>query len=246
MTRNRPVPSMTEHERSYVKSIIIYEDEAILAFNKPSGLPSQVRGNRARNLDHLLWAFARSNGKRPRLVHRLDIGTSGVILAARTKPDAAALSESLSRRTAHKTYHALVSGTLPKAESGVIDTPIARLEEGGRSRVVAGHPAGKSAQTQWSIVSRAGDFALMALHPETGRMHQLRVHLSHQDCPILGDPQYGGARAARLCLHATEIMVPHPRTDEPFRVSASLPKDFLSVARAHGLDCSIFETDASG
>ena len=245
MTRNRPIPTLTEHERDYVTALLVHGDEAILAFNKPSGLPSQVRGNRARNLDHLLWAFARSNGKRPRLVHRLDAGTSGIILAGRTQPDAANLSESLADRKAEKTYHALIAGDLPANDAGAFNDTIARLEEGGRSRMVAGHPDGKPALTRWTILVRAGDAALIELRPETGRMHQLRVHLSHHGCPILGDTLYGGPAAPRLCLHASEIELPHPRTGASVRFSAPVPADFLSTARQHGLDCSVFEGRAS-
>lgn len=245
MTRNRPIPTLTEHERDYVKALLVHEDEAVLAFNKPSGLPSQVRGNRARNLDHLLWAFARSNGKRPRLVHRLDAGTSGIILAGRTQPDAANLSESLADRKAEKTYHAIIAGDLPANDAGAFNDTIARLEEGGRSRIVAGHPDGKSALTRWKIVARVGDVAIIELRPETGRMHQLRLHLSHNGCPILGDTLYGGRPAARLCLHASKIALPHPRTGTPTRLSAPVPEDFLSIARQHELDCSVFEGRAS-
>ncbi len=241
MTRNRPIPTLTEHERDYVTALLVHGDEAILAFNKPSGLPSQVRGNRARNLDHLLWAFARSNGKRPRLVHRLDVGTSGVMLAARTQPDAAALSQSLANRTAQKVYVALIAGHLPAKGSGTFNDTIARIEEGGRSRMVAGYPDGKLALTRWTILVRSGDAALIELRPETGRMHQLRVHLSHHGCPILGDTLYGGQAAARLCLHASEIALSHPRTGASARFSAPVPEDFLSIARQHGLDCSVFE-----
>jgi len=244
MTRNRPIPTLTEHERSYVQGLLVIEDEAVLAFNKPSGLPAQVRGNRARNLDHLLWAFARSNGKRPRLVHRLDAGTSGIILAGRTQPDAASLSRSLADRTAEKTYHALIAGDLPAKNAGTFNDTIARLEEGGRSRMVAGHPDGKRALTRWRVLARAGDAALIELRPETGRMHQLRVHLAHHGCPILGDTLYGGQASARLCLHASEIALPHPRTGEPARFGAPVPEDFLSIARHHGLDCAVFESRA--
>lgn len=246
MSRNRPIPSLTEHERDYVKALLVHQDEAVLAFNKPSGLPSQVRGNRARNLDHLLWAFARSNGKRPRLVHRLDAGTSGIILAGRTQPDAAALSGSLADRHAEKTYHALITGDLPAGDTGAFHDNIARLEEGGRSRMVAAHPDGKPALTRWTILAQEEGVALIELRPETGRMHQLRVHLSHHGCPILGDTLYGGRPAARLCLHASKIALPHPRTGDPAHYRAPMPEDFLSIAHHRGLDCSVSDDGASG
>ena len=246
MTRTRPIPSLSQHERDYVRGLVALEDDAILAFNKPSGLPSQVRGNRARNLDHLLWAFARSNGKRPRLVHRLDVGTSGIILAGKTQPDAAALSQSLSSREATKTYLALVSGHLPTRRSGAFNEPIARLATDGRTTIVAGHPDGKPAHTRWTLLGRAGDVGLIQLRPTTGRMHQLRVHLSHHGCPILGDPIYGGAPASRLALHAARITLPHPRMGDPITLSAPLPDDFLSLATHQGLETAVSEWVASG
>jgi len=103
MSRNRDIPLISEMDQAFVRGLLMGETADVLAFNKPSGLPSQTRGNRARNLDHLLWAFARSNGKRPRLIHRLDAGTSGVIIAAKTKPAAARLSEAFAGRDVEKT-----------------------------------------------------------------------------------------------------------------------------------------------
>lgn len=84
--RNRPIPHIANDQQALVRDLLIYEDAYVLAFNKPSGLAVQTRGNRGTSLDHLLWTFARSNGKRPQLVHRIDAGTSGLILAGKTKP----------------------------------------------------------------------------------------------------------------------------------------------------------------
>lgn len=245
MTRNRPIPSLTEPESDYVRALLAYEDEAILAFNKPSGLPTQVRGNRARNLDHLLWAFAKSNGKRPRLVHRLDAGTSGILLAGRTQPAAAALSEALASRTAEKTYLALVSGALPKDDHGRIDAPILRAEVDGRDEIRAGDPKGKPARTDWQVLARSGNAALLTLRPQTGRMHQLRVHLSHIGCPILGDDKYGGAPAGRLMLHAASIALAHPAHGDLVTLRAPVPEDFAAICSVHGLKAALAETDAS-
>ena len=211
MTRNTPIPHLTDTDKEYIRALVIHEDDAVLAFNKPSGLPSQVRGNKARNLDHLLWAFAKSNGKRPRLVHRLDAGTSGIIVAGKTKPAAAAMSGAFENRRAKKTYLAWVGGAVPAKQSGVIDTPIARIETDRGSKIVAGHAKGKPAVTRWQVVSRTEAAALLELRPKTGRMHQLRVHLASIGCPILGDPIYGdGNSAPRLLLHALRLEMPHP------------------------------------
>ena len=238
MTRNRPIPHISEADKDFVRSLIIHEDAAMLAFNKPSGLPSQVRGNRARNLDHLLWAFAKSNGKRPRLVHRLDAGTSGVILAGRTHPASAALSRAFEGRDMRKTYLALVAGKVPSEPSGTIDAPIARIEMDGRMQVVAGHPDGKPAVTHWQVLARSNDTALLKLQPETGRIHQIRVHLAHIDCPILGDRIYGGAPASRLMLHAGALAGPHPGGDT-FDIFAPVPDDFIQAGIEAGLDMAL-------
>ena len=245
MARNRPVPHISEADRVFVHGLLIHEDNHILAFNKPSGLPSQVRGNRARNLDHLLWAFAKSNGKRPRMVHRLDAGTSGVILAGRTQPAAAALSEAFAGRAAQKTYLALVSGEIPEARRGWINASIARIPDDRGDRLVVNHPDGKPAETDWQILSSSSDAALIELKPKTGRMHQLRLHMAHADMPILGDERYGGPPAARLMLHAAEITVPHPSGGGSVTIAAPLPEEMASAARARGLSVPMAIAGAS-
>lgn len=245
MTRNRPIPLISETDKAYVRSLLIHEDAHVLAFDKPSGLPSQVRGNRARNLDHLLWAFAKSNGKRPRLVHRLDAGTSGVILAGGTHPAAVSLSRAFETRQAEKTYLALVSGQLPSEESGRIETRIARIPDDRGERLVTDHPDGKRAHTYWRILARAGEAALIELKPETGRMHQLRLHMAYIGCPILGDERYGGATATRLMLHAAEITVPHPGGNGPLTLAAPLPDEIVNLAGAYGLSLPMADTPTS-
>jgi 23S rRNA pseudouridine955/2504/2580 synthase len=239
MTRNRPVAMLSEADAAFVRGIVIHEDASVLAFDKPSGLPVQGGRGVARSLDDLLSAFAKSNGKRPRLVHRLDTGTSGVIVAARTQPAAAFLSEAFAGREVQKTYLALVKGTLPKAEHGVIDAALARVEEGGRARMILSKPGRKGTQdarTRWRILARAGGFGLMELSPETGRMHQLRVHLMSLGCPILGDALYGEGAASsdRLMLHAARLDLPHPDGGR-LEIAAALPEDFLTSAAKFGL-----------
>ncbi len=238
--RNRPIPHISEADKAYIRDLLIYEDDDVLAFNKPSGLPSQVRGNRARNLDHLLWAFAKSNGKRPRLVHRLDAGTSGVILAAKTQPAAAKLSEAFATRSAKKTYLAIACGRLPDKSSGVFDAPIARIETDRGSQIIAGQAEGKPAQTRWRILARAETHALFVLEPKSGRMHQIRVHLAHAGCPILGDHIYGDRGSApRLMLHAASIELPHPNGEGMLRISAPAPEDFGACLEKHNLHTAL-------
>jgi tRNA pseudouridine32 synthase/23S rRNA pseudouridine746 synthase len=131
-------------------------------------------------------------------VHRLDQGTSGVIVAAKTQPVAVKLSEAFAGREVQKTYLALVKGRLPPAESGVADAALVKVEEGGKARMIIARPDRKGAQgarTGWRIVARQGAYGLIQLAPETGRMHQIRVHLMSLGCPILGDALYGEGQA---------------------------------------------------
>lgn len=223
--RNRPVPTLGPEDVAFARSLVVYEDAHLIAFNKPSGLAVQTRGNRGPCLENLLPAFARSNGKIPKLVHRLDAGTSGLMIAARTKPAAAHLSEQFSARLARKTYLALAMGALPEATVGTIEASLLKcVGQRGRPPMVASEaPGAQKASTHWRILtrtrvnnpSRSGghlEYALFELRPKTGRMHQLRAHLKFLGCPILGDPLYGTGKlsAERLMLHAARLRLTLP------------------------------------
>jgi 23S rRNA pseudouridine955/2504/2580 synthase len=243
MTRNRPLPEISAAEAAFVRGLVIHEDNSLIAFNKPSGLAVQAGSGIAQSLDTLMAAFARSNGKRPRLVHRLDQGTSGVIVAAKTQPVAARLSEAFAGRDVQKTYLALVKGRLPPSGSGVADAALVKVEEGGKARMIIARPDRKGAQaarTGWTLRARSGAFGLMALAPETGRMHQIRVHLMSLGCPILGDALYGegAGTAPRLMLHAAQLDLPHPEGGRLI-LEAPLPADFRAAAEASGLQAGL-------
>ncbi|WP_332659646.1 RluA family pseudouridine synthase [Brevundimonas sp.] len=241
MTDRSPA-SLSEDDIAAVRSWIIHEDEAVIAFNKPAGLSSQGGRIQAHTLDDLLWAFARSNGKRPDLVHRLDRDTSGVILAAKTKPAAGFLGKAMQARRFKKTYLALVSAA-PEPAGGVIDKPLLRQEIGRESymRAVAPDtPGAQPALSRYRTLSASDDGALVELDPATGRMHQLRVHMASIGRPLAGDARYGGAltfagRAApRLMLHAAKLVFPHP--EGGYRtVEAPPPEDFEALKAAAGL-----------
>jgi len=237
--RNRERIVLAAEEADYVRALVCHEDDALIAFDKPAGLACQTRGNRGRNLDHLLWAFARSNGKRPRLVHRLDAATSGLVIAAKTQPVAALLSAAFAHRSVTKTYLAVVAGELPGASTGRIEAAILRRSVEGRDRLCAVEPAtsgAKPAQTRWHCLARHDRHALLALTPQTGRMHQLRVHLAHIGCPILGDTIYGGGEeeAPRLMLHAAGLDFVHP-SGGLCSLRAHLPEAFCALAAERGL-----------
>lgn len=243
MTRNRPVPVVPAEEVAFARGLVIHEDNSLIAFNKPSGLAVQSGSGIAQSLDGLMAVFAKSNGKRPRLVHRLDQGTSGVIVAAKTQPVAAKLSEAFAGRDVQKTYVALVKGRVPEADSGVVDAALVKVEEGGKARMILARPDRKGAQaarTGWRVLGRNGEFALMELAPESGRMHQIRVHLLSLGCPILGDALYGEGRATapRLMLHAARLDLPHPEGGK-LSLSAPLPADFVAAAEAAGLQAGL-------
>jgi len=233
---------LTGDEIAFVRSLVIAEDASILALNKPSGLSSQGGRARAHTLDDLLWAFARSNGKRPELVHRLDRDTSGVILAAKTKPAAGFLGKAIMGRKIRKTYVALLAAP-PEPAAGSIDTPLRREEIGHEAYMRpthAAHPGAEAALTRYRTLSTGQGVAVVVLEPHTGRMHQLRVHLASIGRPILGDVRYGGALTAagvaapRLMLHALRLEFPHPDGGAK-TVEAPVPMDFAAVASAAGL-----------
>ena len=236
---------ISEQDRAYVRGLVIHDDPVVLAFNKPSGLPVQTRNPDDRTLDGLLAAFARSNGKRPRLVHRLDAQTSGVIVAAKTQPAAAFLSAAFAGRDVDKVYVALVSGAPFEGETGEINVPLARHKARPELELIrAARPRDQKpqeARTLWRVLVSRGSTHLVQLEPQTGRMHQLRAHLSHIGRPILGDPYYGGAATLlgqpvpRLMLHAARLTLPHP-DGRRLELNAPLPADFAAAISAAGLD----------
>jgi len=237
-----PLTLETE-EIVWVKSMLVYEDASVMGFNKPTNLSSQGGRGNFHNLDDLLWAFARSNGKKPRLVHRLDRDTSGIIVAARTKPAAAFLGNAIAARQVHKTYLCVVGNPQNLEDTGRIEVALRREEEGREaySRVCApDHPDALSARTDYRVLSRSDEAALVLCEPYTGRMHQIRVHMAHLGSPIAGDVRYGGALSLggmaipRLLLHARGFEFPHPEGGRK-RLEAPLSADIRRLCLELGL-----------
>jgi tRNA pseudouridine32 synthase/23S rRNA pseudouridine746 synthase len=230
-------------EVAFVRGLVIYEDPDILALNKPAGLSSQGGRGQVHTLDELLWAFAKPGKARPRLIHRLDRDTSGVILTARTKPAAGFLGKAMMGRKFAKTYRAIVTPAPPEPRSGLIDAPL-RREDLGREAFMRvcpqDHPDAEEARSRYRTVSEAPGAALVELDPETGRMHQLRVHLASIGRPIAGDARYGGALVVgghavpRLMLHAAALRFPHPSGGEK-RLEAPVPSDMAGLLAALAL-----------
>jgi len=234
---------LTEDDVAFVKSLVIHEDAAIIALNKPSGLSSQGGRIQAHTLDDLLAAFAKSSGNRPRLVHRLDRDTSGVILTARTKPAAGFLGKAMMARRFRKTYLAVVTPGAPDPTGGTIEHALRREEIGRESymRIARADEAGaETALTRYRTLAKTDGAALVECSPQTGRMHQLRVHLASIGRPIAGDVRYGGALTVngvavpRLMLHAARLSFPHPEGGTT-TIEAPMPADMRELAEALGL-----------
>lgn len=237
--KTRAPVHLSDDEVAFVRSRVLFEDGHVLALDKPAGLSSQGGRIRAHTLDDLLWAFARSNGKRPELVHRLDRDTSGVILAGQTKPALGFLGKAIQGRRIKKIYLALVGGGTPEPTGGDIRLAL-RREEIGREAYMRvcddDHPDAQPSHSRYRTLAANDEVALVELSPETGRMHQLRVHLAAIGRPILGDARYGGALTAggaavpRLMLHAARLDFPHPEGGRNV-VEASLPEDMATVRK---------------
>ena len=235
---------LTGAEIALVRGMVIFEDPHILVLNKPSGLSSQGGRGQVNTLDELLWAFARPGKARPRLIHRLDRDTSGVILTAKTKPAASFLGKALMRKAFNKVYCAVVAPGSPDPDGGTLDFPLRRDEVGREAYMrvcAADHPDAELAQTRYQTVASNMVAARMRLSPQTGRMHQLRVHMAHVGRPIAGDVRYGGALSLngvavpRLMLHAQSLTFPHP--DGGTRtLEAPVPPDMAEVLKGLGLD----------
>jgi RluA family pseudouridine synthase len=241
--KSKKVPQpvrLSAEEIALVRGLVIYEDPEILALNKPAGLSSQGGRGQVHTLDEMLWAFAKTGKARPRLIHRLDRDTSGVILTAKTQPAASFLGKAMMARKFAKSYRAIVTPGPPDPRDGVIGVALRREEIGREAYMrtcLGDHPDAEAALTRYRTAAEAPGAALMELDPQTGRMHQLRVHLASIGQPIAGDARYGGALVVggqavpRLMLHAANLTFPHPSGGLK-RVEAPIPADMATLIAA--------------
>ncbi len=210
---------------------VVYEDPDLVVVNKAAGMVVHpAPGHHSGTLVHALlglggrWSSA-GGETRPGIVHRLDKGTSGLIVVARTDAVHRELAAQLSDRTLSRTYLAIVRGRL-KADAGVLEGPIGRHpRERKRMAVIAG---GRHARTRYQVVERRRTHTLLRCDLDTGRTHQIRVHLAELGHPIAGDAEYGGreAGADRPMLHAWRLRLRHPRTGAEMSFEAPPPPDF--------------------
>ena len=239
----RTPPKVSEADIDALHDTILYMDDEVIAINKPPGLAVQGGTGTHRHLDGMLDAIRFDAPDRPRLVHRLDRDTSGVLLIARTVRAASELAAAFKAKTARKVYWAIVAGQ-PRPASGVIDLPLDKQGGPRGERVVADEDEGQTAITRYRTADHAGAKASwLVMEPLTGRTHQLRVHAQALGTPILGDPKYGDRDqmpsgdgiAKKLHLHARAIRLPRPNR-ETIEVIAPLPPHMIATWRLFGFD----------
>lgn len=232
-------PPLSHDQIDFARSLDFHRDKNALVLNKPPGLATQGGTKTKDHVDGLLDALQYEAATRPRLVHRLDKDTSGVLLVARTARAAAFFSKVFATRKASKIYWAIVMG-VPKIDDGMIDLALARQAGTGGEKMHV-FEDGQKAITRYRVIERAGNrAAFVALQPYTGRTHQLRVHMAAIGHPILGDGKYGGndgfligGISRKLHLHARRLKLPHP-DGKLLDVTATLPEHFANNLEALG------------
>ncbi len=216
---------------------VVYEDDDVIVVNKPTGLvvhpaPGHPDGTLVTALLHHCGDSLSGIGgeKRPGIVHRIDRDTSGLIIAAKNDAAHLALSAQLKDHSLSRTYECLVTGNM-KQDSGTVDAPIGRSSADRKKMAVV--PTGRRAVTHWEVVARYPGVTHLRCRLETGRTHQIRVHMAYIGHPILGDTVYGAKKPVPgltgQCLHAAGLRFVHPRTGEPVELHCPLPPEFTAM-----------------
>jgi len=240
-TGPKKVRHISDADVELMRSMVIYQDDSVIVLNKLPGLAVQGGTNTPRHIDGMLGALQGNKEEKPKLVHRLDKDTSGVLVIARTGKAAKSLTESFRGRKTNKVYWALVKGRPPQQE-GAVQAPLDK-EPGTRGERMTVSDEGKRAITDFKIMdSAAGEVTWMAFRPVTGRTHQIRVHATVLDTPIVGDGKYGakeafveGAISKKLHLHARSIDIDHP-DGGILSVKATLPTHMMESFDMFGFD----------
>ena len=234
-----PDPEAVEIIPQDIPLDVVYEDEDVIVVNKPVGLvvhpaPGHPDGTLVNALlFHCGQSLSGINGQlRPGIVHRIDRDTSGLLIAAKNDLAHLSLAQQLQDHSLYRAYEAVVLGGF-REEEGTISLPIARHPT-DRKKMAVNHLNGRPAVTHWKVLARYPGYTHIQCRLETGRTHQIRVHMAAQGHPVLGDPVYGGARKgfpelAGQCLHARRLTFRHPRTGETLTVECPLPDYFQAV-----------------
>jgi 23S rRNA pseudouridine1911/1915/1917 synthase len=215
---------------------IVWEDEHLLVLDKPAGLVVHPGAGHASGtlVDALAGRVAGGEPGRPGIVHRLDRDTSGLMVVARSQEAYELLTELVREHALERTYTSLVKGR-PRSRTGRIEAPIGR-DRGDATRVSLDSESARDATTHFEVVELWPEHALLRVTLETGRMHQIRVHLAAVDLPVVGDPTYGAPepKLGRQFLHASELSFPHPVSGERIDTRSELPQDLAAFLRGLG------------
>ena len=256
----KPKP-LSAHDKAYFQSLVLFEDKHLYVLNKPAGLAVQGGSRTTKHIDGLLQGLAADLYDRPRLVHRLDRDTSGVLVIAKTRSMATSLGKLFQTRSVRKIYWALVSG-VPRPEQGVIDKPLIKAGGPGEEKVQVAknmkQDGAQKAMTHYAVIDKAPpSVAWVSMKPVTGRQHQLRVHMQMIGHPIIGDPKYGhlehdGSGEERdegfvhkLHLHARRVTFPHPKGGT-VDVTAPVPGHMRESMITCGFDPEQYDVPEAG
>lgn len=232
----RPVPITAQD----IPLDVVFEDDDVLVVNKPKGLVVHPAAGHEDGtlvnalLHHCGDSLSGVGGeKRPGIVHRIDMDTSGLLIVAKNDFAHRALSDQLKDHTLRRTYECIVRGGF-SSDSGTVNAPIGRHPV-DRKRMAVTEKNSREAITHWEVIARYGQYTHLRCRLETGRTHQIRVHMAYIRHPIAGDPLYGVKKPelglTSQCLHARELTFLHPRTGESMTVSCPLPEEFVRALR---------------
>ena len=234
-----PEPTAIDAVPQNIPLDVVYEDDDVIVVNKPSGMvvhpaPGHADGTLVNALlYHCGGSLSGIGGAlRPGIVHRIDRDTSGLIIAAKNDAAHQSLTAQLSDHTLGRTYECIVTGNL-REDTGIVDAPIARHPTDRKKMAVV--EGGRNAVTHWEVIARYSGYTHVRCRLETGRTHQIRVHMAYLGHPSLGDTVYGSKKEVPgltgQCLHAVELRFLHPRTGEAVRLSCALPEEFTKLLK---------------